>query len=55
MSKKRKQMSKTDKLLVETHNNLEEGLNMKIARSKQKGFTDTPLFQQNQQTDLFTK
>ena len=55
MKKLEKKMSETDKIIIEAHNNLEGGLNLKIARSKQKGFTDTPLFQQNKQTDLFKR
>ncbi|KOY86023.1 hypothetical protein AD998_07585 [bacterium 336/3] len=61
MSKERKKALKAlktleeQKLILEVHNSLEEGINLKVKRSNQKGFTDTPLFNQNQQTDLFTK
>lgn len=61
MDKERKKAIKAlrtleeQKLILEVHNSLEEGINLKTKRSNQKGFTDTPLFRQNEQTDLFKK
>lgn len=51
--KKPKYTKEEQKLIIEAHNRMENGIKLGVRKSQKTGNSETPLFNSNNQTSLF--